>query len=57
MEVHRAQEFTLQAMPDPKLELLDPDAPDARTSVWNCDGEVVHGTNIKIRYIFQTGSF
>ena len=49
MEVHRAQEFTFQAMPDPKLELLDPDAPDAQTSVWNCDGEVVHGTNIKIR--------
>lgn len=49
VEVHRAQEFTLQAMPDPQLELLDPDAPDARTSVWNCDGEVVYGTNIKIR--------
>ncbi|KAK3909045.1 Ceramide kinase [Frankliniella fusca] len=49
VEVHRAQEFTLQAMPDPQLELLDPDAPDARTSVWNCDGEVIEGTNIKIR--------
>lgn len=49
VEAHRAQEFSLQATPDPKLELLDPGAPDAQTSVWNCDGELLQGTTIRIR--------
>jgi len=51
VEVYRAREFLFQALPDPKRQLLDPDSDDAQVSSWNCDGEIVIATNIKIRLV------
>ncbi|CAL1678810.1 unnamed protein product [Lasius platythorax] len=50
VEVYRAREFTFRALPTLQFENeVNQVRSNSRLSVWNCDGEVVDNTNVKIR--------
>lgn len=50
VEVYRAREFTFRALPTLQFENgLNTVRSNSRLSVWNCDGEVIDNTNVKIR--------
>ncbi|XP_071570266.1 ceramide kinase isoform X2 [Temnothorax nylanderi] len=51
VEVYRAREFTFRALPTLQFEngLNAGARSSSRLSVWNCDGEVIDSTNVKIR--------
>ncbi|XP_018352225.1 PREDICTED: ceramide kinase [Trachymyrmex septentrionalis] len=49
-EVYRAREFTFRALPTLQFENgPNTTRSSSRLSVWNCDGEMVDSTNVKIR--------
>lgn len=59
VEIYRAREFTFRALPL-QLQLQSEIAPSetnavrfsgSRFSVWNCDGEVIDNTSVKIRRV------
>ncbi|XP_067216268.1 ceramide kinase isoform X3 [Linepithema humile] len=50
VEVYRAREFTFRALPTlHESELTNVVRSGSQLSVWNCDGEVIENTNVKIR--------
>jgi len=52
VEVYRAREFTFRALPTLQFENgLNAARSGSQLSVWNCDGEVIDTTNVKIRRV------
>ncbi|KAM0727928.1 Ceramide kinase [Formica fusca] len=50
VEVYRAREFTFRSLPTLQFENeVNQVRSNSRLSVWNCDGEVIDKTNVKIR--------
>lgn len=52
VEVYRARQFTFRALPTMHLQSaseVDVARRGSQLSVWNCDGEVIDSTNVKIR--------
>nr|XP_031847729.1 ceramide kinase isoform X3 [Nomia melanderi] len=52
VEVYRAREFTFRAMPTMHMQSesqLNSSYMKSSLSVWNCDGEVINNSNVKIR--------
>lgn len=55
VEVYRAREFTFRSLPTLQFENeVNQVRSDSRLSVWNCDGEVIDKTNVKIRRVNKT---
>ncbi|XP_011175344.1 ceramide kinase [Solenopsis invicta] len=49
VEVYRARQFMFRALPTQFETELNAAHTSPRLSVWNCDGEVIDSTNVKIR--------
>ncbi|XP_043283824.1 ceramide kinase isoform X2 [Venturia canescens] len=50
VEVYRAREFTFRALPStPSFDTISTAHMNSAMSVWNCDGEVIQDSNVKIR--------